>query len=163
MGYTHYWKFKKHPKDVKNGCKKFKSAVELLKSCLEKVPKELDIERYDYKTDSFVADKIPFILKDGRGEGEPIFDGRSIIFNGDASSDYDHESFYVTLDDDDDDFAPKKPMKKPMMALSGVRISWLMLARKADLSLSDSSARSLASLSSLSSFLVGVTLRRKPV
>ena len=54
-------------------------------------------------------------------------------------------------------------LEKPMMALSGVRISWLMLARKADLSLSDSSARSLASLSSLSSFLVGVTLRRKPV
>ena len=89
MGYTHYWKFKKHPKYVNDGCKKFKSAVELLKSCLEKVPKELDIERYDYKTNSFV---------------EPTFDSRNIIFNGDASSGYDHESFYVTLDDDDDDF-----------------------------------------------------------
>ena len=92
MGYTHYWKFKKNPKDVKDGYKKFKSAVEVLKSCLEKVPKELD------------ADEIPFILKGSSGEGEPIFDGRSIIFNGDASSGYDHESFYVTLDDDDDDF-----------------------------------------------------------
>ena len=104
MGYTHYWKFKKNPKDVKDGYKKFKSAVELLKSCLEKVPKELDIERYDYKTNSFVADKVPLILKGSSGEGEPIFDGRSIIFNGDASSGYDHESFYITLDDDDDDF-----------------------------------------------------------
>ena len=38
--------------------------------------------------------------------------------------------------------------EKPTMALSGVRISWLMLARKADLSWSEVSAFSLATISS---------------
>jgi len=37
--------------------------------------------------------------------------------------------------------------EKPTMALSGVRISWLMLARNADLSMSDSSALSRATTS----------------
>ena len=37
--------------------------------------------------------------------------------------------------------------EKPTMALSGVRISWLMLARNADLSMSDSSAFSRATTS----------------
>jgi hypothetical protein len=34
-------------------------------------------------------------------------------------------------------------LEKPTIALSGVRISWLILARKADFSRSDSSAFSL--------------------
>ena len=29
MGYTHYWKFKKNPKDCKNGSTKFAKSVEL--------------------------------------------------------------------------------------------------------------------------------------
>ena len=37
-----------------------------------------------------------------------------------------------------------KQTGKPTMAFKGVRISWLILARNADLSLSDSSAFSLA-------------------
>ena len=41
--------------------------------------------------------------------------------------------------------------ENPTMAFSGVRISWLMLARNADLSLLDSSARFFASRSSFSS------------
>ena len=46
--------------------------------------------------------------------------------------------------------------EKPTMALSGVRISWLMLARNAVLSLLDSSARSLAAISSCSVCLSAV-------
>ena len=38
-------------------------------------------------------------------------------------------------------------LEKPTMALRGVRISWLILARKADFNRSDSSAFSLASIS----------------
>lgn len=54
-------------------------------------------------------------------------------------------------------------LEKPMMALSGVRISWLMLARKADLSLSDFFGALLGVAQLFEQFLVGVTLRRKPV
>lgn len=42
-------------------------------------------------------------------------------------------------------------LEKPTIAFSGVRISWLILARKADFKRSDSSALSLAFLSSISS------------
>ena len=44
-------------------------------------------------------------------------------------------------------------LEKPTMAFKGVRISWLILARNADLSLSDSSAFSLAWISSSSTCL----------
>ena len=52
--------------------------------------------------------------------------------------------------------------ENPTMALSGVRISWLMLARKADLRRFDSSARSRAERRSCSSCLRGVMMSDDP-
>ena len=53
--------------------------------------------------------------------------------------------------------------EKPTIALSGVRISWLMFARKADFSRSDSSARFLAFMSSCSFRLRSVMISRDPM
>ena len=52
--------------------------------------------------------------------------------------------------------------ENPTMALSGVRISWLMLARNADFSLFDSSARFLAETSSVSIFFRLVITSEEP-
>ncbi len=49
--------------------------------------------------------------------------------------------------------------EKPMMAFSGVRISWLILARKSDLARLARSARCLASVSSSSAFFHWVMSR----
>ena len=49
-----------------------------------------------------------------------------------------------------------------MMALRGVRISWLILARKADFRRLDSSAFSLASLNSFSIFFRSVISTEEP-
>ena len=54
-------------------------------------------------------------------------------------------------------------LAKPTMALSGVRISWLMLARKADLRRSDSSARIRASTISSSAFFMSVMSHETPM
>ena len=52
--------------------------------------------------------------------------------------------------------------EKPTIALSGVRISWLMLARKADLSRLDSSARFLAEIKSFSMLFRSVMVSEEP-
>ena len=58
--------------------------------------------------------------------------------------------------------AVARMFEKPMIAFSGVRISWLILARKADFSRLDSSARSLAESSSSSIFFRSVMTREDP-
>ena len=52
--------------------------------------------------------------------------------------------------------------EKPTIAFKGVRISWLILARKEDFSLSASSALTLASISSFSVFLISVISHPTP-
>ena len=93
MGYTHYWRFTKNPKDIKDGDKKFKKAVELLKKCLAKVPAELDVPYYGKNT---------FKLAGGNGTGEPIFTDTKVCFNGfDGDEDLSHETCYLALDNPD--------------------------------------------------------------
>ena len=103
MGYTHYWKFRQNPKNIKDGNKKFAKAVELLKKCIAKV--ELELEDNDCK--------IPFVLKGGNGKGEPIFTNGLVCFNGDASLGYDHETFYLALNNDNYEFDFCKTARKP--------------------------------------------------
>ena len=111
MGYTHYWNFKKNPKDVKDGSKKFAKAVELLKKCLEKVPAEIEVETYDWQNGTKNTVKVPFVLKGGNGEGEPKFTDELVCFNGDASMDYDHETCYLSMDNKGFNFC--KTARKP--------------------------------------------------
>jgi len=113
MGYTHYWNFKKNPKDCKDGSKKFAKAVELLKKCLEKVPAEIEEETYDFKNDTTKTVKVPFVLKGGNGQGEPVFTDVLVCFNGDASMDYDYETCYLALDNNDYEFDFCKTARKP--------------------------------------------------
>lgn len=113
MGYTHYWKFKKNPKDCKNGSKKFAKSVELLKKCLAKVPAEIEGETYDWENFTKKPVKIPFVLKGGNGEGEPKFTDELVCFNGDASIDCDHETCYFALDNDRYAFDFCKTARKP--------------------------------------------------
>lgn len=113
MGYTHYWKFKKNPKDCKNGSNKFAKSVELLKKCLAKVPAEIEGETYDWENFTKKPVKIPFVLKGGNGEGEPKFTDELVCFNGDASIDCDHETCYFALDNDRYAFDFCKTARKP--------------------------------------------------
>ena len=55
-----------------------------------------------------------------------------------------------------------KIFENPMMAFRGVRISWLILARKADLRRLDSSARSLADNSSFCIIFLSVMTNEEP-
>lgn len=113
MGYTHYWNFKKNPKDVKDGEKKFKTAVKLLKKCLKNVPAELEMEVYDWKNNTTQKVNVPFKLCDGNGYGEPVFTDTLVCFNGDAEKDYDHETCYLALNNDNYEFDFCKTACKP--------------------------------------------------
>ena len=105
MGYTHYWNFTMNPKDIKDGEKKFKKAVELLKKCIAKVPAELDVPYYG---------KHPFKLAGGDGTGEPIFNDDKVCFNGfEGDEDLSHETCYFALDNPDFDFDFCKTAEKP--------------------------------------------------
>lgn len=106
MGYTHYWRFTKNPKDIKDGDKKFKKAVELLQKCLKKVPAELDVPYYGKNT---------FKLAGGNGTGEPVFTDEVVCFNGfDGDEDLSHETCYLALDNPDGyDFDFCKTAEKP--------------------------------------------------
>ena len=113
MGYTHYWNFKKNPKDCKDGSKKFAKAVTLLQKCLATVPAEIEGETYDWENFTKKPVKIPFVLKGGNGEGEPKFTDELVCFNGDASIDCDHETCYFALDNDRYAFDFCKTARKP--------------------------------------------------
>lgn len=113
MGYTHYWNFKKNPKDCKDGSKKFAKAVELLKKCLKKVPTEIEVENYDWKNNTTSTIKAPFVLKGGNGEGKPKFTDELVCFNGDASMGYDYETCYFALNNDEYEFDFCKTARQP--------------------------------------------------
>jgi hypothetical protein len=105
MGYTHYWNFTKNPKDIKDGDKKFKKAVELLKKCLANIPAELDTPYYG---------KMALKLAGGDGTGEPIFNDNLVCFNGfDGDDDLSHETCYLALDNSNYDFDFCKTAEKP--------------------------------------------------
>jgi len=113
MGYTHYWNFKKNPKDCKDGSKKFAKAVELLKKCLKKVPTEIEVENYDWKNNTTSTIKVPFVLKGGNGEGKPKFTDELVCFNGDASMGYDYETCCLALNNDEYEFDFCKTARQP--------------------------------------------------
>ena len=93
MGYTHYWKFKQRPTKINGGRPKFEKSVNLLKSCIEKVPKQIEIELWSEKEKCYKKFKFPFKLAGCRGEGEPILTNTEVIFNG--AGDDAHESFVI--------------------------------------------------------------------
>lgn len=94
MGYTHYWKFKKNPKDIENGEKKFAKAAEMI----AKGFKQLD----------------DITICGGLGNGEPEISGRRIWFNGSAADETDYETFLVMLNDPEDyGFGFCKTARKP--------------------------------------------------
>ena len=72
MGYTRYW---------------------------TRTDKPIDDELIDAIND-IIADckNRGIIIKDGYGEGEPIVNENGILFNGDASTRLDYETFYITND-----------------------------------------------------------------
>jgi hypothetical protein len=113
MGYTHYWNFKKNPKDCNDGSNKFAKAVNLLKKCLKKVPAEIEVKTYDYKSNTTTMYKVPFVLKGANGYGEPTFTDELVCFNGDASMDYDYETCYIALDSNSYDYDFCKTARKP--------------------------------------------------
>jgi hypothetical protein len=90
MGYTHYWEFKSNPKDIKDGDKKFKKSVALLKKCLKNISVE---------------------LAGGNGSGKPIFTDTNVCFNG--LDDDSHETCYLALDNSDFEFDFCKTARKP--------------------------------------------------
>jgi hypothetical protein len=90
MGYTHYWKFENNPKDIKDGDKKFKKSVALLKKCLK---------------------NISVVLAGSNGTGKPLFTNTMVCFNGlDEDS---HETCYLALDNSDFEFDFCKTARKP--------------------------------------------------
>lgn len=117
MGYTHYWNFKRKPIDIKDGAQKFKTAVELLREGISRLPKELPNNCWKQKENGewgTVQDgTLPLTLHNGIGEGEPILKDDHVCFNGDAALGYDHETCSFVLDDADYKFNFCKTARKP--------------------------------------------------
>ena len=90
MAYTHYWEFKRKPKNVKDGDNKFKKSVELLKKCL----KDVSVK-----------------LASGNGTGEPVFTDTKVCFNGVDDDSY--EGCYLALDNADYKYDFCKTARKP--------------------------------------------------
>lgn len=84
MGYTHYFRNEGHKDDKEN----FLKVVAEAKKLYEAMPATTDTAGGYHSSD-------PLKLCGGNGDGEPVFDVNGIIFNGDAESDMDHETFAV--------------------------------------------------------------------
>ena len=80
MGYTIHWEFKNSPKNIKDGKKKFNTAVQLLKKCVKNLPANI-------------------VLRGGRGVGKPVFNGKMVCFNGSQKRHEDYETCYIPYDD----------------------------------------------------------------
>lgn len=79
MGYTHYWEFAQNPKDIKDGAKKFKKSVALLKKCIKDI-------------------NVP--LAGGMGTGKPVLTDTKVCFNGVDDDSY--ETCGIVLDNPTD-------------------------------------------------------------
>lgn len=85
MGYTHYFKLNKNT-DLNDFVKfKFKMAQELFIVCKRYFPADLKLCSWN-------------------GEGEPLFTEFGMFFNGDKSNNYDHESFCLGYDENNEDY-----------------------------------------------------------
>ena len=98
MGYTHYWNFKGKvaPKDIKDGDKKFKKAVDLSKKCLETCNGKT---RYPNWGDDRYTKEEPMVLAGGNGLGKPTITDTLICFNGERKNDNWHETCYIDLNE----------------------------------------------------------------
>lgn len=88
MGYTRYW-------DTKNKInnKTWKEFTDFVKKAIE---------------------LSGVIIKDGHGENEPIIDENIVLFNGDASTEDEHESFVIERNgNNEESFAFCKTARKP--------------------------------------------------
>ena len=95
MGYTHY--FQLH----KSNPESFKYAVDLFKELMPKFPQKSNYGDYPI---------LP--LYDGYGEKEePIITDTEVCFNGNANDGLDHETFHISLKDNDWNFC--KTARKP--------------------------------------------------
>jgi hypothetical protein len=87
MGYTHHWYFKKCIADSPERFAEFSADC---KKLYENLPE------FSNSAGGYYSD-VPIIIKGGDGTGEPEFTNTEVIFNGDATDDMDHETFYITL------------------------------------------------------------------
>lgn len=78
MGYTHYWEFKKAPKNIENGEEKFANAVGAIKDCIEELKEKVD-------------------LAGGWGKGQPLLDSNKVCFNGRGDESY--ETCYMDMEE----------------------------------------------------------------
>jgi hypothetical protein len=85
MGYTHYFQNKGHKDDQQNFLKVLAEAKKLYKNLPE----------HSESAGGFFIDQQINICGP-LGNGEPIFDERSISFNGDELYGMEHETFHVT-------------------------------------------------------------------
>lgn len=116
MGYTHYWKMKKAPKDIQDGASLFKMASEATKECIAQLPKRIpnEIREYNFEKGESEVKSIgflPFKICGGMGKGEPTFTDTLVSFNGDAENDHDHETCYIDINDSGFQFC--KTARKP--------------------------------------------------
>ena len=102
MGYTHYWTLKKGANDPE----RFALAVNLFKECWEKAPKTFSYKVWDDKTKSWKRKRFKKenLLKGGCGTGEATITDTEIYFNGDAKYGLDHETFYISLENLNDNW-----------------------------------------------------------
>ena len=95
MGYTHYWRLKQMPKEIKNGAEMFKRAVKATQDCIAQVPAQLPTDDGKF---------VPFRLRGGNGKGEPNFNDELVCFNGDAETKHNYEACYLAIDNMGFDF-----------------------------------------------------------
>jgi len=96
MGYTHYYRFNKNPKEIKNGAEKFANAVNAAKICIGRLPKRIYYTNDNGKRTSYRL----YPMCGGNGYGLPIFKPDRIIFNGDRIKGQDYETFHIDLNED---------------------------------------------------------------
>lgn len=90
MGYTHYFDFK--PQAGKDYSTQFHNSLMDIKLALRNLPPRSHTAGGDYQQ--------PITLRGGDGYGEPTFDKKLIIFNGDGETkdDLSHETFMFNFD-----------------------------------------------------------------
>lgn len=89
MGYTHYWGFKKSPKQIENGMDMFAQAVKMFKKGIKIIEKEFvpEDEESQFKLCGFC------------GTGKPVLTDTLVNFNGDEKTGNACESCTIAVDD----------------------------------------------------------------